>query len=170
MMMKMKIVCFFSLWALLVSCNEQNGKQEKTSADTNMVKKTADSIKTPIPNHSDEYVFKGGDSITVSLRRDSSTSKKLLFVVEAKNKKFEGAANLELIEDNGKFYLPESTPRLDEKTNQEYMCDSTFSYQSEKISFVFAMENRTKKRLSFIINNSAIEGIEDNFYTLYREK
>jgi hypothetical protein len=155
-----------------VSCNEQNTKVEANVKDSIKSNRVGDSVKptTILANLPNEYVFNGGDSLRVVLRRDAASSKKLLFVVNAKDKKFEGVANLELIEDNGKYYLPESTPRLDEETNKEYMCDSTFSYQSEKISFVFAMENKTQKRLSFIINNSSTEGIGDNFYTLYRKK
>ena len=163
------------LWILLavliISCKEQNAKMETSVKDTAKSGNLGDSAKQAIvANLNDEYVFIEGDTITVVLRRDTASGKKLFFVVNTNGKKFEGAANLELIEDNGKYYLPESTPRLDEKTNKEYMCDSTFSYQSEKISFVFAMENKTQKRLSFIINNSSIGGVEDNFYTLYRKK
>jgi hypothetical protein len=168
----MKRIFFgFIFSALIVGCNEQNTKVETNVKDTVKSVNLGDTAKPAIvTNLNDEYVFIGGDTITVVLRRDIASDKKLSFVVNTKGKKFEGSANLELIEDNGKYYLPESTPRLDENTNKEYMCDSTFSYQSEKISFVFAMENKTQKRLSFIINNSTVEGIEDNFYTLYRRK
>lgn len=167
--MKVQVGYFFSACILLLSCGVQNEKQmSKSELDISKHLQVIDTAKSLPPKPSDEYIFKS-DSITVTLTKDSN-SKKLLFVVEAKGQSFDGVANLELIEDNGKFYLPESTSRLDEKTNREYMCDSTFSYQSEKISFVFAMENRTRKRLSFIINNSSVEGIEDNFYTLYRVK
>lgn len=168
--MKKNFFWFILLTTLVVGCNEQNVKVEALEKDSVKSNNVIDSIKPTVVTHlSNEYVFSGGDTITVILRRDATSSKKLLFFVNTKNKKFDGVANLELIEDNGKYYLPESTPRLDEKTNKEYMCDSTFSYQSEKISFVFAMENKTQKRLSFIINNSSIEGVDDNFYTLYRK-
>lgn len=165
----MRIVYVFSLLALLASCNEQNVKEEKKETDTSILKSTVDSVRIPVVNHLNDYIFQSGDSIIVTLQKDDLTPKKLHFKVETKNENFEGVANLELIEDNGKYYLPESTPRLDEKTNKEYMCDSTFSYQSEKISFVFAMENKTQKRLSFIINNSSIASVGDNFYTLYKK-
>ncbi|MFL9482880.1 hypothetical protein ACI6Q2_08885 [Chitinophagaceae bacterium LWZ2-11] len=157
------------LLTLTVSCNEQHTKVGANLNDSIKINNVRDRIKhtTVVANLSNEYVFSGGDTLTVVLRRDATSAKKLLFVVNAKDKKFEGIANLELVEDNGQYYLPESTPRLDEKTNKEYMCDSTFSYQSEKISFIFAMENKTQKRLSFIINNSSTEGVEDSFYTLY---
>ncbi|RZL13366.1 MAG: hypothetical protein EOO89_17700, partial [Pedobacter sp.] len=169
--MKRNIVWLLFLLAILASCREQKtnrNNQEVKTEDTVAVKSNSiDTLKTSKLNELEKFTFFGGDSITVVLQKDSSTQKKLRFSVEANNKKFEGVANLELIEDNGKLYLPESSPRLDEKTNQEYMCDSTFSYQSDTISFVFAMENRTKKRLSFVVNNSSVAGVGDNFYTLY---
>lgn len=160
----------FIFSALIVSCNEQSTNAKTISKDTVQLSNIVSSTKpTVVKDINDDYLFIGGDTITVVLRRDIASGQKLFFVVNLKGNMFEGFANLELIEDDGKYYVPESTPRLDEKTNKEYMCDSTFSYQSEKISFVFAMENKTQKRLSFIINNSSIEGIEDNFYTLYRK-
>lgn len=166
-----KIFFRFIFSVLILGCNEQNVKVETNEKDTAKSVNLGDTSKPAIvTNLNDEYIFIGGDSIKVVLRKDIASDKNLFFVVETKGEKFEGSASLELIEEDGKYYLPESTPRLDEKTKKDYMCDSTFSYQSEKISFVFAMENKTRERLSFIINNSSIEGIEDNFYTLYKNK
>lgn len=164
----------YLFFLVLFSCNESNLNQESGKINADSLMNNVDNItqtkeKVDSKSRSYEFVFKGGDSITVTLWHIDSLKNKMMFRVEADTIKFEGAANLELIEDNGRFYLPESTPRLDEVSNQEYMCDSTFSFQSEKISFVFAMENKTHKRLSFIINNSTIAGLEDNFFTLYKK-
>lgn len=159
----------------ILSCNEQNSSQGVGKINAEALESGVDSIKLTkqkVVNNiqTKEFIFKGGDSITVTLWYVDSLKNKLKFKVEASTGNFDGIANLELIEDNGNFYLPESTPRLDEISNQEYMCDSTFSFQSERISFVFAMENKTHKRLSFIINNSNISGLEDNFFTLYKKE
>jgi hypothetical protein len=113
------------------------------------------------------YTF-SEDSILVVLRIDSSSSNEIGFDVAIGKKTFQGLAKLVLLEDNGKFYVPEATARIDTKTNRQYFCDSTYNYVSEKINFVFAIENRTKKRLSFIVNNSVISEVNDNIYTLYR--
>ena len=159
-----------SLFTLITGCHDRNFKADINPTDSTIAKNVISSSTSSIEIVSNEHTYSLGDSITVFLKKDNKTSKKLLFVVNIKNNKFEGVANLELIDDNGSNILPESTPRLDEKTNLEYYCDSTYSFQSYKISFVFAIENKTQKRLSFIVNNSLVSSINDEFYTLYKKK
>lgn len=153
---------------LLVSCtkavvNKTDFKIDKKSAQfTNTAK---DSLNK---NMSEKFLFSLGDSIKVEIEKNPSP-KKINFDVNLKNKNFKGTANLVLLEDDGKFYLPEGTAIPDDNDNTEYFCDSTFAYNSEKINFTFAIENKTKKRLSFIVSRSTIKEIHNNFYTLYNE-
>ena len=75
-----------------------------------------------------------------------------------------------LEDDNGKLYVPEGTFILDSATNKEYVCDSTYSYNSDKVKISFGFEKSTNKRLSLVIYKSHINFVKDMEYTLYRNK
>lgn len=154
---------------MTLSCNRQNSKiynKDKVVVKSISFVDTSKSIRSNIYSKKDYYFY--NDSFVVLLRECKTTPNQILFQVKKHENEFVGIAKLELIDDNGVYYLPESTPRLDETDNKEYFCDSTFSYQSDKISFVFAMENKNHQRLSFIINNSSVLSFKDSIYTLYR--
>jgi hypothetical protein len=80
-------------------------------------------------------------------------------------------ANLILIEDeNGKTYVPEGAFILDSSSNEEYLCDSTYEYISDKICFSFGFEKSANKRISLVIYNSKIDFIKDNEFTLHKKQ
>lgn len=118
------------------------------------------------------YVFKS-DSINICLSIFKNRHKQIEFNIKfsdnIKRFKIDGKANLILLEDdNGKSYVPQGTFILDSATNEEYLCDSTYSYNSDKISISFGFEKITNKRLSLVIYKSHISSIKDKEYTLYK--
>ena len=153
---------------MMASCNSNISSNKNDEKDTLI--QTEIIAAQPSVRHLERAYSFSKDNILVILQVDSLSSSKIDFKVTVGEKTFKGLAKLVLLEDNGKFYVPESTARRDSKTGEEYFCDSTYNYVSEKVNFVFAIENVTKKRLSFIVNNSLIEGLEDNIYTLYRRE
>lgn len=165
-MLTFRILIFLLVLYAMVSCNNNVRSTQDDEKDTLVQKKTI--IAQPSESHLERAYSFSKDSILVILQVDSLSSNEIDFQVTVGKQAFKGLAKLVLLEDNGKFYVPESTARPDAKTGEEYFCDSTYNYVSEKVNFVFAIENMTKKRLSFIINNSLIAGVEDNIYTLYR--
>jgi hypothetical protein len=166
-MLIFRILPFLFLSYALTGCKSNVSSSQENGIDTMIQTKTIPPAQSSVSNPERIYSF-ALDSILVILKIDSPSSNKIDFDVLVGKETFKGLAKLVLLEDNGKFYVPESTARRDNKTGQEYFCDSTYNYVSEKVNFVFAIENITKKRLSFIVNNSLIAGIEDNIYTLYR--
>lgn len=86
------------------------------------------------------------------------------------NNKVSDFAQLVLLEDdNGALYVPEGTPVIDERTNKEYFCDSTYDYNNDKVSFSFSFEKGTKNRLSLVIYNSKISNFLNGEYTMYKK-
>jgi hypothetical protein len=74
-----KIIFGLIFSALLVSCNEQNAKMEKNVKDTAKSLNLGDSAKPAIvTNLNDEYVFIGGDTITVVFLRNIASDKNIL--------------------------------------------------------------------------------------------
>lgn len=170
----MKLIFFPLMVAfLLLNCNKEAKSNFKKE---NVAKIDTVSLNNRVPVSSDTEIIKnkennieyfGGDSIFVSIKKRDLNSISFELLFNKKNVK--GTADLVMLEDNGKYYIPEGTPILDENTQKEYVCDSTYSYDSQKLSLTFAMENKTKKRLSFIVNNSKIKNVNDGFYTLYKK-
>lgn len=124
--------------------------------------------------YSCEYAFKS-DSINIYLSIIKNNHKQLEFDFnfsdDIKSYKIKSKADLILLEDsNGELYAPEGTFILDSATNEEYVCDSTYSYNSDNVNISFGFETNTKKRLSLVIYKSNIDFIKNMEYTLYRNK
>ncbi|MBF00214.1 MAG: hypothetical protein CMP77_09570 [Flavobacterium sp.] len=115
-----------------------------------------------------EFVFWAEDTLKVILK-PLKEKKNISFEVNINGENLKGEANLVLIEDNGQFILPESTPILDERDGSEFPIDSTYTFDSSNFSLVFAMEKNSKSKLSFTINNSTNNNIPDGFYVLSRK-
>ena len=147
-------------------------------SDTKKSKVTAPMILKKIPKQQSiypfDYSFKS-DSIIIHLSFIKNNQKQLEFDINfsdnIKSYKIKGKADLILLEDdNGKLYVPEGTFILDSATNKEYVCDSTYSYNSDKVKISFGFEKNTNKRLSLVIYKSHINFVKDMEYTLYRNK
>lgn len=86
--------------------------------------------------------------------------------------KIEGVANLITLEDEfGKFYIPEGSAVFDEKNNEEYFCDSTYSYESnENFKLSISFEKVNMNRISLVIYKSKIKELKNGFFTLYKSE
>lgn len=170
----MKLNFFPLMVLLLLSCNKASKDNFKKE---NIVEVDTASLNDIFPvnskteilndkeNKSIEYF--AGDSIFVTIKKRDMKSISFDLLFNKKNVK--GTADLVMLEDNGKYYIPEGTPILDENTQEEYVCDSTYSFDNKNLNLTFAIENITKKRLSFIVSNSGIKSVNDGFYTLYKK-
>lgn len=118
--------------------------------------------------------FLKNDSISIYLSFNKETPEQLKFDLEIadnnKSHKISDQADLILIQDdNGKMYIPEGTFILDESTNEQYLCDSTYAFNSENINVSFGFEKTSAKRLSLVIYKSKIAVIKNKEYTLYKK-
>jgi hypothetical protein len=164
----MKKLIFISIIILVTaSCVSNSTKPKAISqvADVKMKKS-----KSKVQN----YILKS-DSIDISLSIIKG-KKKIEFEININDNnnnayKIKNKADLILDEDeNGDSCIQEGTPILDSSTNQEYVCDSTFGYYSDKLYISFGFEEKTNKRLCLILNNSKISFIKDVMVlTLYRK-
>ena len=109
-------------------------------------------------------------SIKVDINNPKSKDNKLNFKLRVNNQLLKGEAKLVLIENDGKFELPESSPIADEHTNTDYFCDRTYSYDSPEISLGFLFEKDTRKRMLLTVFHSKIKKLEDSNFTLYKSK
>jgi hypothetical protein len=161
-----KIVLMIFLISVSFSCVEKTKNTKRISEPTE-VKKSNLNI-----SDSNEYSYKS-DSLNIQLSILKKT-KQLEFNISINTLKetfnLNKNANLILIEDeNGKLYVPEGSFILDSNSNEEYICDSTYEYISDKVCFSFGFEKSTNKRLNLVIYKSQIDFIKDNEYTLYEE-
>jgi hypothetical protein len=161
-----KIVLMIFLIFVSFSCVEKT-KNTKGISEPTKVKKSNLNISS-----SNEYYYKS-DSLNIQLLILRKT-KQIEFDISINAIKetfnLKKNANLILIEDeNGKLYVPEVSFILDSNSNEEYICDSTYEYISDKICFSFSFEKSTNKRLSLVIYKSQIDFIKDNEYTLYEK-
>jgi hypothetical protein len=160
--------------------NENQGSLEhKDSSDTSNtqtgtnVRKGSTGLKNIFGINPSVYKLEK-DTIQIAIEFQQIDSVDIKFKIRIREKNHEtkditGTANLiREQDDQGKYYIPEGTAIKDENTGKAYSCDSTYSYQSERISLGFGFEKQTKKLLSFTIDGSTIEFISNNDYTLYK--
>ena len=145
----MKKIYILSVMTMFLNCKNNNVENFEIQTDTlNTTKSEILNNSNNILSVKDSLFFTDNDSINISIVKSNNTT--IDFSLKVKKYELTGKANLVLEEDNGKFYIPEGTPILDEKTNQEFNCDSTYTFDSKNINLTFAIETNTKNRLSFI--------------------
>ena len=169
---------YFLIFSVLILTTHSSFNQAKLESEFINVKKkdviqkgeNAGPQITFINSDSTIRVDINNPSNRVDINNPESKNNKLNFRLRINNQSLEGEAKLMLIENDGKFELPESSPIADEDTNTDYFCDRTYSYDSPKISLVFLLEKDTRKRMLLVVNHSKIKKIKDDFYTLYKSK
>lgn len=175
--MKYSYIITCILFLYITSCDGYNQKRVTTS---NRVK---DTITRSLidKNHfltntknSCNYEF-NSDSINICLLLNRSKQQTIKFSLSIryadKVMNLSGIADLILLEDEkGNQYLPEGTFIIDENTNKNYECDSTYSYNSQSLSLGFGIEKITAHRLSLVIGKSNIPELQNMIYTLYKQK
>ena len=167
------IAMIFFLIVANIFCNN-NVKDTKAKISDSITSITDSIVPTKKPEQSCNYFFES-DSISICLSFIKGNRKhikfNLDFVSNNKSQKISDQASLLLIEDDsGKPYVPEGTYILDESTNEQYLCDSTYAFYSENINISFGFEKKSAKRLSLVIYKSKITSIENKEYTLYKRK
>lgn len=138
---------------------------------------TNDHDKISGQNESDQTCtyFLKNDTTDICLQVEKGQSEnelnfKLKLSTNRGNYQNEGVANLILLEDNnGLYYVPEGTFIIDENTREEYICDSTYSFNSGDLSFSLGFERETKNRVSFTSYRSKIKYLENGNFTLYKK-
>lgn len=163
--MKLKILIL--LFWIHLGCNESNNNVVHSELDKR-TDSTKNAPKEVIKSTGNILEYTLADSISIQL--ENLNSMELKYAIDFKGIKHLGVARLQLLEDNGQYFLPESTPILDEVTGKEFEIDSTFSFENELVNLTFAMEKKSKNSLSFIVSDSKIDGILDGFYVLKRKK
>jgi hypothetical protein len=164
----MKKLIFVSLIILAASSCASNSSKPKA------IPQVAD-VKTQKPKsiNVQNYIYRS-DSIDIylSILKEKNKVEFDIHIKDNSNNtyKIKNKADLILEEDeNGNFSVPEQAPVLDSSTNEEYVCDSTFAYYTDKLNITFGFEAKTNKRISLSIYKSNINFIKDNDYTLYRK-
>lgn len=147
------IIITLSIFCLSCLDLENNSKSQYTKLTEN---------KDAIDLESMHYEYKH-----IMVEVTSLTPSSMNFLATIGGKRIVGNGTLVRLEDERGMYVPEGTDILDENTMEQYSCDSTYSYKSDSVTLTFAIENITKKRMSLIISNSTINGVENEFYTLY---
>ena len=167
---------FFLIFSVLILTTHSSSNQAKLESEIIDVKKkeviqkgeNVDSKITFINSDSTIRVDINNLSIRVDINNPESKKNKLKFRLRINNQLLKGEAKLVLIESDGKFELPESSPVADENANIDYICDRTYAYDSPKLNLAFLLEKGTRKRMLLVVNRSKIKMIKDNFYTLHR--
>jgi len=145
---------------------------DKTRSTKNTLE-PIEKAKYSLSRYGENVYFYKSDSLYIKF----STIKRIKKIdfnicIESNNDTFnlKGVANLILIEnENGKLYVPEGSFILDSDTNEEYLCDSTYEYISDKLCFSCGFEKSTNRRISLVIYDSKIDFIRDNEYTLHKK-
>lgn len=172
----MKKVMLFLTFTLIVSCNNVQRLDNSSTIQNGLDSSKSQIIKKRVVKKNDfivnEMLVYSNDSINAIFYPDTLNLNDLKFQISFKNynNKIEGVANLVLLEDElGRFYAPEGSAILDEKKGEEYFCDSTYSYQSNKnYKLSISFEKDTKKRISLILYKSKLKELRNGFFTLYK--
>ena len=125
-----------------------------------------------LKNATNNYYYKD-NLMDIKLALTEKGKKNIHFVLELNhklgNESISGAAKLIEIEDeSGMLIIPEGTAVLDKLTKEEYLCDSSFMYESNKITISFGLERKTANRLSLNLYNSSIDWLKDDDFTLVK--
>lgn len=172
----MKNVVLFLILILVLSCNNLNRHDNllinQKGLDTFNSKKNSKNVIGKNSIIQNQILIYGNDSINAIIYLDTLNLDDLKFQLSFKNysNKIEGVANLVLLEDKfGRVYVPEGSAILDEKKDEEYFCDKTYSYQSgNNYKLSISLEKDTKQRISLIIYKSKIKELNNGFFTLYK--
>jgi hypothetical protein len=180
--MKKAIFLLMIMIFTIVSCkNNENQRNFENTDSTSTAKGGTGSIVRKA-SAVDKSIFRKDSSayklekdtiqITIEFQQLDSINIKFKIRIREKIQQTEDIAGTATLireqDDDGKYYLPEGTAIEGENTGKDYSCDSTYSYESDRISLGFGFERQTKKLLSFTIDSSTIEFISNNNYTLYK--
>lgn len=173
-----KLILFILCLGFMCCQDDKRGSETFKTADSipreNSKTLTADkTTRKHLAGKCIEYYQLKNDSVDFKLSILGSDYKKLKFKLELvrgdRIQKLSGLAELILVEDSdGSWIIPEGTPILDDNIQEEYSCDSTYTYDTDKIQVSFGKEIKARKRLCLGIYGSKFSGIKDNYYTLYR--
>jgi hypothetical protein len=186
-MMRMKKGVLFILIIYMFafeSCKNNNSKTPSLHNHSNAEGQTSTGVDSPYPldaaNKMDAYkrIYKLKDKdlliiLGVNQLDSLNISFSLQVWVKEKTETFNGKAELIRMEDeNGNKFIPEGTAIDDKIQKNNYFCDSTYSFASNKLNLGFGFEEDSKKRLCLTFNNDnkGSKLLTDMYYTLYRKE
>jgi hypothetical protein len=153
----------------VVACNSNNANKGSRDIPT----KEDNSSTTAFVGGLLTYRLKT-DSIEIELnfKKIDSVTASFLIKTKANGTSESASGNASLIRmqnEDGSFYIPEGTAILDESTNKDYFCDSTYSFDSAKLSLGIGFEMKKKQRVSLVVGNSSgYSVLKERNYTLYK--